>query len=79
MRLNADKCHPIVSGYKHKHVCVKVGTEKIWEKRFVKLLRIKIDNELRFDIHVLETCSKAGKKLSALDRMSTNRTDRISI
>ena len=70
MKLNADKFHPIVSGYKHEHVCVKVGTEKIWEKRDVKLLQINIDNELKCDIHVLEICSKAGRKLSALDRMS---------
>lgn len=65
-KLNTDKCHLVVSGFKHEHVCAKIGTEKIWEKRVVKLFGINIDDQLKFDKHVLENCSKLGRKLSAL-------------
>ena len=42
------------------------------EKRNVKLLEINVDNELKFDKHILEICSKAGRKLSALALMSNS-------
>lgn len=45
-KLMTYKCHLIVPGYKHEHVCASIGTEKIWEKRNLKFLRINIDNEL---------------------------------
>ena len=44
-------------------------TEKIWEKRDVKLLGVNIDNELKYDKYVLQICCKAGRKLSALTRV----------
>ena len=31
MRLNHDKCHLLVSGYKNENVWANIGTEKIWE------------------------------------------------
>ena len=36
----------------------------------VKLLRITIDRDLKFDKHVLKLCSKANQKLSVLSRMA---------
>ena len=36
----------------------------------VKLLGINIDNQLKFDHHVLNLCAKANQKLSALTRMA---------
>ena len=47
MKLSTDKCRLIVSGYKHEHV--KIGTEKTWEKRDVKLLGINIVSKWKFD------------------------------
>ena len=41
----------------------------IWEENNVKLLGIQIDSQLKFDNHVQNICSKAGRKLSALTRM----------
>ena len=70
MKLNTDKCHHIVSGYKHEQIWAKIGNDKIWESSDVKLLGVTIDNELKFDKHVLKICSKASRKLSVLARMS---------
>ena len=31
MKLNQDKCHLLVSGYKHENVWAQIGDEIIWE------------------------------------------------
>ena len=31
VKLNADKCHLLISGYKHEHICIRVGEDKMWE------------------------------------------------
>ena len=66
IKLNIDKCYLIVSSYKHRHVCAKIGIEKIFGNRDVNLLGININNKLKFNKDVLETCSKVGRKLSTL-------------
>ena len=48
-----------------KYVCTKIGTEKLWKIRNVKLLGININNESECDKHV-RNCSKTGRKISAL-------------
>ena len=52
-----------------EHLWVQVGKDKIWESQKVKLLGVTIDNELKFDKHVLEIVKKANAKLSALSRI----------
>ena len=37
----------------------------------VKPLRITVDNELKFDEHLNNTCLKAKRKLSAITRIRT--------
>ena len=69
MKINTDKCHLIIAGHKHEHIWAKLEDNKIWEENEVKLLGIKIDNELKFDNHVTDICLKAGRKLSVLTRM----------
>lgn len=65
IELKTDKCHQIVSGYKHEHA--KIGTEKkILENRDGMLLGINIDNELKFVKYVLEIRTEAGRNFSAL-------------
>ena len=71
MKLNTDKCHLLVSGNKNEHMWAKVGNDKIWESRTVRLLGVTIDNQLKFNEHVLNICKKASRKLSALSRMSS--------
>ena len=65
MKLNEDKCHFIISGYKHEIMFANIGESRIWEKGQQKLLGVTIDNNLKFKEHILEQCKKTGKKLSA--------------
>jgi len=69
MKLNTDKCHLLVSGHKHEEMWIRVGQDKIWEDKSVKLLGVTIDNSLKFDQHVTDICSKANRKLGALSRL----------
>ena len=70
IKLKTDKCHLIVSGYKHEQVWASIGKDLIWESNDVKLLGITIDRDLKLDKHVLKLCSKANQKLSALSRIA---------
>ena len=67
--MNSDECHPFISGHKFEHLWAKIGNDKIWETKTVKLLGITIDNELKFDEHLNNLCLKANRKLSALMRI----------
>ena len=49
---------------------VNVGEAKTWERKQQKPLGILIDRDLKFDEYVLSQCKKAGKKLTALIRIS---------
>ena len=70
MKLNTDKCHLLISGHKYEEMWMRVGQNKIWEEKEVKLLGVTIDNALKFDQHVSDICLKANRKLSFLLRMS---------
>ena len=70
MKLNSDKCHLLISGFKHQVHWAKVGDFKIWESPCEKLLGITIDKGLKFDLHVSDICKKAHRKLTALGRIS---------
>ena len=70
MKLNTDKCHLLISGSKAEHILGNVGDKKIWEDDKVKLFGVTIDNKLKFDYHVSDICLKAGRKLSALTRLT---------
>ena len=69
MKMNSDKCHLLISGHKHEQIWAKIGNDKIWETRSVELLEVTIDNDLKFDEHLLKICLKTNKKLSALTRI----------
>ena len=62
MKLNQDKCHLLVSGFKYQNVWAKIEKTKIWESKKQKLLRVEIDRTLSFDEHIASLCKKAGKK-----------------
>ena len=66
MKLNEDKCHPIIPGRKYESIWDKIGQTKIWESKNQKLLRVIIEHQLSFDEYLISPCKKAGKKLSAL-------------
>ena len=69
MKMNSDECHFFISGNKFEHLWIKIGNNRIWENRTVKLLGITIDNELKFDEHLSNVCLEANRKLSALMRI----------
>ena len=71
MKLNEDKCHLLVGGYKHESILAKIGDARIWESNKQKVLGVHIDRTLSFDKHVSDLCKKAGRKLSVLRRLSS--------
>ena len=70
MKLNQDKCHLLISGFKYENAWAKIGKTKFWANKKQKLLGVEIDRTLRFDEHIASICRKAGKKLSVLARLS---------
>ena len=70
LKLNQDNCHFVFSGHKYETLFVNVGETTIWESKQQKLLGILIDRDLKFHEYVLLQCKKAGKKLTALIRIS---------
>ena len=61
MKLNTDKCHLRILGYKHEQVWANIGKDLIWESNDVKLLGIAIDRDLKFDKHVPNIVAKPAK------------------
>ena len=59
----------LVSGHKFEHLCINVGSTKIWESNSVTMLGIQFDRNLKFVNHVNKLCKKEGRKLSALSRL----------
>ena len=69
MKIDSDKFHLFISGNKFEHLWTKIGNNRIWENRTVKLIGITTDNELKFDEHLSNACLKPNRKLFALMRI----------
>ena len=61
MRLNTNKCHLLISDYKYEHQWDQIGKDMVREENEAKLLGITKENELKFDSHFLNICSKANE------------------
>ena len=70
MKLNEEKCHLIIAGHKYENTWAIIGESRIWETQRQRLLGIHIDNQLSFKYHTSQLCLNAGRKLSALARIS---------
>ena len=70
MKLNSKKCHLLLAGHKYEHMWANVGESVIWESKKEKLLGLIIDNKLKFNDHVALLCKKAGRKITALGRLT---------
>ena len=70
MKLNQDKCHLLVSGFKYENIWANIGKINIWKSKKQKPLGVEIDTNLSFDKYIASLCKKAGKKLSFLARLS---------
>ena len=62
MKLNDDKCHLLISGFKYQSHWAMVGTSKIWESQHEKLLGVTIDKELKFKLHISKHLCKSGEE-----------------
>ena len=69
MKLNNDKCHLLLSGYKHEIMWANIGQSQIWESKGQKVLGVIIDSDMNFGEYIQLQCKKAGKKLCALGRV----------
>ena len=49
MKLNNNKCHLLLSSYKHKMVWANICQSQIWESKEQKLLGVIIDSDMKFD------------------------------
>ena len=70
--MNSGKCHLFISGNKFEHLWTKIGNDRIWGSRTVKLLGTTFDKELKLDEHLNSVCLKANRKLSALSKIKTS-------
>ena len=74
MKLNENKCHLLVGGYKHESIWAKIGDARIWESNKQKLLGLHIDRTLSFDEDISNLFKIGGRKLSVLARCSSYMT-----
>ena len=68
MKGNEDKCHLLLST--DKTVQVNIGTARIDNSKYEKLLGIKIDCKLNFGDHIGNMTKKPGVKLISLTRVA---------
>ena len=68
MKSNDDKCHLIIENT--DKVSVTLGNDVIETSDIVELLGIKLDKNLKFNLHVSDLLKKANQKLHALARIS---------
>ena len=69
MRINADKCHLLVST--NNTVKMKIGNFDITNSKSEKLLGVKFDHKLSFDDHISKLCKTASRKIHALSRVAS--------
>ena len=78
-KLNADKCNLLISNH-DEDASVIINNEIIEGNKSVKLLGIKIDNEVKFKEHVTSLCKKVSQKLHALARIANYmNTDKLRL
>ena len=66
MKANPDKCHLLLN--RDCELGIKVGNMSIENSKYEKLLGIEVDNKLNFNMHVVNLCKKASRKMHALAR-----------
>ena len=64
MKANSEKYHLLINKTK-ENFQIKIGKETVSNRKYEKLLRVKVDHELNFNEHVSSLCKKASQKLNA--------------
>ena len=60
-KLNDNKCHLLISGFKHEVLWTDIGGKRIWESTENKLLGLHIGRDLKFTSHASKICTMAGQ------------------
>ena len=68
MKVNADKCHFLVTG--NYEVSANINEFETESSKREKLLGISIDTTLSFEHHITSLCKKASQKLHVLARIT---------
>ena len=73
MLANPDKFQSIIisKNKTSENYSLKIDNKNILCSNWVKLLGVKIDKNLNFDLHINELCKSASKQLNALLRLNT--------
>ena len=69
MKINADKCHLLVST--NKTVKIKIWSFDVTNSKSEELLGVKFDHRLSFDDHISELSKKASRKIHALSKVAS--------
>ena len=75
MVLNPGKCHYMLIGNKSHDNKIILNGVALKTSNEEKLLRVLIDKNLSFDIHIKSMCRKASQKISVLARLSNQLTN----
>ena len=67
LKLNADKCHLLISNH-NRNITINVGEEIIECESSVKLLGVTLDNKLNFHDHVSNICKKSQPKATCISK-----------
>ena len=73
MKANPSKYHLLINNTK-KSFQIKIGNETLSNRKYEKLLEVKIGHELNFNEHVSSVCKKASQKLNTLSRIASCMT-----
>ena len=68
MKINADKCHWLVST--NSTVKIKIRNFDITNGKNEKIIRVKFVHKLSFDDHISELRKKPWRKINALSRVA---------
>ena len=68
MKANPDKCHLLINSNSVREITL--DDKVIESSKHEKLLGIKIDNKLNFNLHVESLCKNASSKMHALARVT---------
>ena len=71
VKLNPDRCHPLIFGRSNTGFSVHIGETVLTESVEEKLLGVTLDKNLDFHTYVNAICKKAVQKLDALARISS--------
>ena len=70
MKINAHKCHLLVSTSNTVKIKIKINFD-ITNSKSEKLLGVKFDHKLSFHDHISELSKKASRKIQALSRVGS--------